>query len=1392
MNADPKQAKAIFLEAVEKHTPDQWLAFLDQACAGQPELRRHVEVLLKAHRDVGTALHQDGTDSLAPAGAATEGPGTMLGPYKLLEQIGEGGFGVVFMAEQQQPVRRKVALKDLKPGMDSKQVIARFEAERQALALMDHANIARVLDGGETATGRPFFVMDLVKGVPITHYCDQNQLTPRQRLELFVQVCQAVQHAHQKGIIHRDVKPSNVLISRHDGTPVVKVIDFGIAKALGQQLTDKTLFTNFAQMIGTPLYMSPEQAGMSDLDVDTRSDIYSLGVLLYELLTGTTPFDQKRFKEVGFDEMRRIIREEEPPKPSTRISTLGQAATTVSTNRKSDPRQLSRLFRGELDWIVMKALEKDRNRRYETVSAFAADVQRYLHDEPVHACPPSAWYRFGKFARRNRAALLALAAALTLLVVVGAGIWSWQHQETLRRAENEFHSELTRRNVKSWLEQLPELHRRALWKQAETLLDQADQQLGPDGDGPLRERLAQARRDTAFIKRLDEVRLETSVMVEGKLNTAGASAKYLDAFLKHELDILQGELADLAKRLNASPVRDYLLAALDDWAMLEGADLKRILAVTAEATGLEWRRRLPHAWDDGKKLAEFFDAVPRSQRTPAIIHGVGSRLYDLGEDGVSRLDEGLRQYPADFWLHFALGTMGGKKRVDARIGANRAALALRPGTPAVLMNLGAALHDKKEYDAAIAAYLEADRLDSNNARFHYNIGQALQHKREYAAVAARFQEAIRLDPKLSWPHRGLGDVLLAKKQYDAAVAEYRKAMRLDPKDAGPHRGLGSVLLARKKYEAAIAEFKEAIRLNPKFALPHNNLGTVLWDKKEYQAAIAEFKEAIRLDPYDAGPHINLGKVLTDKKEYEAAIAELKEAIRLDPQEPWAHINMSYALLEKNEHEAAIAELKEAIRLDPQEPQAHNNMGAALHDKKKYEAAIAAYNEAIRLDPNFALAHYGLGRVLLAKKEYEAAIAAYNEAIRLDPKLVKAYASLGETLFKQKRPDLAMTVYQKAVEVAPKDPLAHFNLGVSFEVQQRPKEALAAYQQAVNLDENLVMARHGLGKMLGVQLRFEEAIDALNKAIAIDPKDAALRRDLGITYYNQGNYLRERQQFDQAIAAYQKAVAIDPRNADAYVNLGATLHVRKRLEEAIAACEKAIHIDPKIANAYYNLGLMLIDQKRPEKALKAFQTAIQIEPNHTDARRGLGDCERLLALEDKLLDVLSGRKQPADTAERLALAQLCQEDKKRHAAAARFYAEAFAAEPKLLSNQPSDLRYNAACAAALAGCGQGKDAAKLDNQERARLRQQALEWLRADLACYRKLVDRATVKDRALVAKAMRHWLADADFAGLRGLSALTNLSEAERLAWQELWGQVADTLARAQAQVTPEKKTNKK
>jgi len=459
--------ETLFHEAMAKTNPQERAAFLEAACAGQPELRSAIEALLAASERPGSFLNKPAVARPADTvdhTPATEAPGSVIGPYKLLQQIGQGGFGVVYMAQQEMPVRRAVALKIIKAGMDTDQVIARFESERQALAMMDHPNIAKVLDAGATASGRPFFVMELVKGIQITEFCDKNHFSPETRLKLFIDVCHAIQHAHHKGIIHRDVKPSNVMVTLHDGVPVVKVIDFGVAKATAQKLTERTLFTAYGQMIGTPAYMSPEQAEMSGLDIDTRSDVYSLGVLLYELLTGTTPLEGERLREAGYAEMQRLIREEEPPRPSTRLSSLGDSATVLAGNRGLDVTRLVQLLADDLDWVVMKALDKNRNRRYATPGSFAEDIDRYLRREPILARPPSTAYKLKKLVERNRVAVLT-ASLVAAALLVGLSAATWQAVRATR-AER---SAITERDEKERARQAAETQR----KEAETQRDRA-------------------------------------------------------------------------------------------------------------------------------------------------------------------------------------------------------------------------------------------------------------------------------------------------------------------------------------------------------------------------------------------------------------------------------------------------------------------------------------------------------------------------------------------------------------------------------------------------------------------------------------------------------------------------------------------------------------------------------------------------------------------------------------------------------------------------------------------------------------------------------------------------------------------------------------------------------
>lgn len=442
MNERKQKVEAIFLAALELTSPDLRETYLSEACAGDPDLRREVDDLLHAAasgEDVFQAHERAAASSRSRlASTALEQAGTRIGRYKLLEQIGEGGFGVVFMAEQEAPVRRRVALKIIKFGMDTRQVVARFEAERQALALMDHPNIAKVLDAGATDTGRPYFVMELVHGIPITQFCDRNKLSTPERLKMFIAVCQAIQHAHQKGVIHRDIKPPNILVTLDHGEPMPKVIDFGIAKAIHQRLTEKTLFTNFAQMIGTPAYMSPEQAAMSNVDIDSRTDVYSLGVLLYELLTGTTPIHDQRLREAGYEEMARLIREDEPERPSTRLSTMRAGELSIVTgNRGSGALVLAKLFRNDLDWIAMKALEKDRRRRYDTPSQLVADLQRHQRNEPVLATPPGVSYKLQKFIRRNKAGVsVAGAFILAIMLTLVFGTISYKRERQARLGES--------------------------------------------------------------------------------------------------------------------------------------------------------------------------------------------------------------------------------------------------------------------------------------------------------------------------------------------------------------------------------------------------------------------------------------------------------------------------------------------------------------------------------------------------------------------------------------------------------------------------------------------------------------------------------------------------------------------------------------------------------------------------------------------------------------------------------------------------------------------------------------------------------------------------------------------------------------------------------------------
>lgn len=858
MPANHADIEAIFFAAKQK-LPQDRAAYLDEACRDQPEARKRVEQFLSAQAEIGSFL-----DSPAIVTAAddtlTERPGTRIGPYKLHEQIGEGGFGIVFMAEQQEPIRRKVAIKIVKPGMDSRQVIARFEAERQALALMDHPNIAKIIDAGTLplqnadlrlqiekpsdsnlhseicnlqSPGRPYFVMELVKGLPITDFCDQSRLTPKERLGLFADVCRAVQHAHQKGIIHRDLKPSNVLVTLQDGAPLVKVIDFGIAKALGQQLTDKTLLTGFAQTIGTPLYMPPEQTALSNADVDTRSDVYALGVLLYELLTGTTPFERERLHAAGYDEMRRIIREEEPPRPSTRLSTLGKGSlSTICEQRRADPRKLGEQVRGELDWIVMKCLEKDPKRRYESASALAADVERYLKDEAVEACPPSVGYWTRKLVKRHKAKMVTVALPL-FTFLVGGGVFLWSQDHIRSAAAHAAAKDLDEADI--W-------ERQDRWTEAAQALKRAQGHVQQNRLFEFKQQVNERRRNAVMVVGLEEAQLKASGISSDSTTRdyPGADRAYAAAFKDFGLDVALVSAEEIARQIQISPIRLHLVKALDYWAYLKGrvanGDGGQLRAVACLVDKDAWRQKLRDT-----NVVKDADALKRLAREERALEQPAANLLILAhllheakarENAIDLLRRANDRYPTDFWICYELAHWlceppyeNEKERLVESVGFYRVALALRPNTPIVYNGLGNALSGLGKKAEAEAAYHKALELKPDYAGAHLNLG-LLFVQTDLKKSETAFRKAIAINPSFAHAYLVLGNLLRIRGNLPEAEAAGLRAVELEPNSAMAHNNYGATLADRWKLCEAEEAFRKAVELHPGFTMAEVNLKRV--------------------------------------------------------------------------------------------------------------------------------------------------------------------------------------------------------------------------------------------------------------------------------------------------------------------------------------------------------------------------------------------------------------------------------------------------------------------------------------------------------------------------------------------------------------------------------------
>ena len=1176
MTEQPSSERSIFEAAIEKGSPEERAAYLDEVCGSNQGLRKDVEALLAAHDQLGSVPPVATVD----VSRTSEAPGAVIGPYKLLQQIGEGGMGIVFMAAQTHPVQRKVALKLIKSGMDSRQVIARFEAERQALAMMDHANIARVLDAGATESGRPYFVMELVHGVPITKYCDDNHLTPRERLELFVPVCQAIQHAHQKGIIHRDIKPSNVMITLYDGKPVPKVIDFGVAKATEQKLTERSLFTQFGTMVGTLEYMSPEQAEMSALGVDTRSDIYSLGVLLYELLTGSTPLSHNRVREAAYAEILRMIREEEPQKPSTRLSDSGEALASISAQRHTEPAKLSKLMRGELDWIVMKTLEKDRGRRYETANAFAADVQRYLNDETVQACPPSVGYRFRKFARRNKRALATVTLlALAILVVAGTLGWALRNQEATAQEltrERIAHELAIQAEVNTTLQDAERWQQQEKWPEALSAVKQAEGLLTAGGSAELRERVRQLRKDLEMVLRLEEIPLLACQEFGKWWDWETADRAYRQAFADYGIDVLSLPVEEAAARIRAHrAVAVQLVVALDVWDSCQNprapAVRPALTTVAQSADPDPWRQQVRQAVlrRDRAALAALAATLELPRQPTASVLLLARALLRSGDLAQANevLLQAQRRHPDDFWLNsylaFTLSQLSSSRHEDA-ISFYRAALAVRPRSSGAHYILGHALSTSPgKLDEAIACQMKVIELDPKFTSAHISLSYALHEQGKLDEAIACCKTAIDIDPKFSAAYLNLGDFLSERGKPDEAIACYRKAVELVPKSAGAHAALGQALWQQGKLVEAVA-----------------------CDQK----AIVYYRKAIELDPKNANTYVDLGIVLGKRGNQDEAIACYRKAIELDPKNANTYYNLGNRLINQKELAEAIVCFRQAIDLDPKRAAPYHGLGNILQDQHKLDEAIACHKKAVELDPKGGYVVLGLADVLRLQGNWDEAIACHKRAIELDPKLVGTDGALGLEILSETMRETALFRDKNAIELDPKDAGARVGVSNVLDDQKRLDEAITRYKRAIELDPKNLAAHNNLGNALRRQGKRGEALVSLDKAIMLNPgRDAP--------WHNRGLVYLDLKQDDKARADFAKAIELKPDHAQAWLVRHQIYVSRNQYEQAVADYSRAIDVKPDNAAAWYYRGLAHDYLKHVDQAFADYSQAIKLKPDY---------------------------------------------------------------------------------------------------------------------------------------------------------------------------------------------------
>jgi tetratricopeptide (TPR) repeat protein len=1028
------------------------------------------------------------------------------------------------------------------------------------------------------------------------------------------QAAEALQHAHDMGVIHRDIKPGNLLL---DGRVNLWVTDFGLA-----HMESEAGLTMTGDLVGTLRYMSPEQALGKRALIDARADVYALGATLYEMLTLEPAFSgnnrQELLRQIAFEEPRR-------------------------------PRRINRAIPAELETIVLKAMEKNLADRYASARDLADDLRRWLEDQPIRARRPSPWQVAARWARRHRAGVTAAAAVLLATAVLSgtAGLWWLQRRAG---AEGE---------ARAALQQAVLLGREERWSEAGSAVGRAQATLANVGaDAGLVEQARALRKDLDMALRLQEARLQATGIKEAQ----AACEAYARAFDWYGLDVENLDPREAGEQIRSRPIAAQLAAALDEWAYLlhyrrkDRAAWKHLLAVSRTADPDPWRDRLRDCLGKADPAALEKLAAEAPAELPPVTAVLLVRVA-WNTPAAGRAAEVLRRvwqrHPADFWVNHELGSLArraGPARLGEAVRFFTAAVALRPQSPGARVNLGGVLEHKGLLDEAIAEYRAAIRLQADYAGAYNNLGNALKSKGKPDEAIAAYRRAIGYDPKLPEAHYNLGVALKDKGRLDEAIAAHRRAIRLRDNFPLAHCNLGIALVARGRPEEAIAEFRRAIDLQKDFAAAHDGLGVALAARGRNDEAITAFREAVRLQEDYPAAHFSLGNALLARGRVNEAIDAYRKAIHFKKDLGPAYTNLGVALKATGRLDEAIDAYRQAIQAQKDRAEPHNNLGNALLDKGLRGEAIAEYREAIRLKDNYPDAHYNLGSVLHATGKSAEAEAAYRRAIRFK----KDYFA------------------------------AHFNLACLLKEQGRLDESIAEFRETVRIKSDFALAHCNLGVALRQKGEFAESLKHLRRGHELGSRDPRWA-------YPSGQWVRQ--------------------------------------------------------------------------------------------------AERLARLAERLPTILEGKVRPKDAAESLDLAQVCL-FRRYHAAAARFYAEAFAAQPALAADVRTCHRYNAACAAALAAAGQGEDAAGLGAAEKARLRGQALAWQRLGLETWQRLLEKGPASMRPLVAHNLRHWLADADFAAVRGEPSLAALPEAERPGWRQLWADVTTTLARAEGKAVADKKSD--